>query len=404
MFKGLFKSNSNVVLDVAGIIKSAAVDVITDKEEAALKDIQQNTKDMLNNVIMQDPSAEVLKDELQKIHDNIEKVIRIKTDLKSLDYKDIKDFAKVIKEVQKKYEKLGEAIIKNVQTKEKVKEEIKDVTNTAETNAGEKETAKDEATEKTDTADVLEALSATKQDGNVNIVKTAAEDPGGKKYRDQGIKEKLLYVNKIVENLKTSAPVENAGTIPSTVISEGPKSKLMPETRWLTKPDKIVPQKANTPIEREEGEKGKLLADPKVKMPVGEKVVITKVAENSFINFQLKAFNKQAADATVDYTKLNTKPEAEQEAIKKEINEASDKKDTAKIEQIVKEKDIAAANTFLHVRNIFSKTAATDVDGKDKNLAEQNVTGTDINEDDSYTETDADADIDALIDTIVNKK
>lgn len=116
---------------------------------------------------------------------------------------------------------------------------------------------------------------------------TADKDPGSSKYRAEGIKERLLEINKEVVNVKTPG-VTYVGGVGKDIITPGPKSTMVRVKEEVVRPNNVV-QNVKIKIMRDEGEKGKLLPEKNIKMPKGD--IIVKKAEK-FDNMDIEKVNK----------------------------------------------------------------------------------------------------------------
>lgn len=104
-----------------------------------------------------------------------------------------------------------------------------------------------------------------------SLKRSADLNPGSSKYRAEGIKERLLEINKEVINVKTPG-VTYVGGVGKDVITPGPKSTLVRVTEETVRPNNVV-QNVKIKIMRDEGTKERLLPDHNIKMPVGDTVV-----------------------------------------------------------------------------------------------------------------------------------
>ena len=208
-----------------------------------------------------------------------------------------------------------------------------------------KEEPKKEEPKKDDVIDLSEDL--TKDLGKAasvksdTLVKTAADtNPASSKYRAEGIKEKLLEINKEV-TVKSDNKVQNIGNNTKGIITPGDKGTIVKVKEETVKPD-IVVENVKIKIIRDDGEFEKLFPEKNIKFPTGDKVVI-------------KASNNVEIDTAV----LQTKPED----VKEKIGEAIESGDPTKINQVVKETGVEKkASIFDQVMSTVFNRSAEDVE------------------------------------------
>lgn len=277
-----------------------------------------------NSDIQKDLSEKV--NEIKTYLENVEKMEESFNALEDLSkYKSLaKDLDKNISNIQKIIDKLGKSSTTQGE-KEKLVEKVEEVagvdTDTAESNPQEEapkteEPNKEEAPEKpaTEEADKEEdagfdidslfsndSAEGDKEEGmekktslsSKDLKRTADKDPGSSKYRAEGIKERLLEINKEVVNVKTPG-VTYIGGVDKSVITPGPKSTSVKVKEEVVRPD-IVVQNVKIRIMRDEGEKGKLLPNKNIKMPKGD-VVVKKAATDNQKFQQLSEDNKKKVE------------------------------------------------------------------------------------------------------------
>ena len=196
-----------------------------------------------------------------------------------------------------------------------------------------------------DVKDEKKAASVEKD----SIVKIAADtNPASSKYRAEGIKEKLLEINKEVA-VKSDNKVQNIGDNTKGIITPGDKGTIVKVKEETVKPD-IVVENVKIKIIRDDGEFEKLFPEKNIKFPKGDKVV-------------LKA-NDQNVE--IDTTKLQTKPED----IKDKVAKAVEKGDPTEIKQVVNETGVGKTETasiYNQVMNtVFNRSAEAEVEDENK--------------------------------------
>jgi len=191
--------------------------------------------------------SDELKEEVKDVLNKVDLLIQCE-DISDLDgrYKSI--ITRVVDEAKEF------ATGKKKKIKEKVEEAVQAVSDTETPNETEVEEGKD----------LLDAAASLK----VN----ADADPNSAVYKDKGTITKLVTLNDSLMNIKTNNPPKKE-TIGTDVITPGDKEKLLSQTKENTIKTENVTTKITLKIDREDGEKGKLLKEPKLKMPVGDKVV-----------------------------------------------------------------------------------------------------------------------------------
>lgn len=172
------------------------------------------------------------------------------------------------------------------------------------------------------------------------IVRSAADtNPASSKYRAEGIKEKLLEINKEVA-VKSDNKVQNIGNNTKGIITPGDKGTIVKVKEETVKPD-IVVENVKIKIIRDDGEFEKLFPEKNIKFPTGDKVVIKANTNNT--------------DVEIDTAKLQTKSEDEKE----KIGEAIESGDPTKINQVVQETGVEKkASIFDQVMStVFNRSA-----------------------------------------------
>lgn len=170
------------------------------------------------------------------------------------------------------------------------------------------------------------------------LVKTAADtNPASSKYRAEGIKEKLLEINKEVA-VKSDNKVQNISNNTKGVITPGDKGTIVKVKEETVKPDTVV-ENVKIKIIRDDGEFEKLFPEKNIKFPTGDKVVI-KASDNN---------------VEIDTAKLQTKSEEDKEKVSDAIKEGN----PTKINQVVKETGVEKqASIFDQVMStVFNRSA-----------------------------------------------
>jgi len=204
----------------------------------------------------------------------------------------------------------------------------------------EKEEPKKEEPKKDDVLDLGGDLGKAASTEKESIIKTAADtNPASSKYRAEGIKEKLLEINKEVA-VKSDNKVQNIGNNTKGIITPGDKGTIVKVKEETVKPD-IVVENVKIKIIRDDGEFEKLFPEKNIKFPKGDKVVIKANTNNT--------------DVEIDTAKLQTKSEDEKE----KIGEAIESGDPTKINQVVQETGVEKkASIFDQVMStVFNRSA-----------------------------------------------
>lgn len=191
-----------------------------------------------------------------------------------------------------------------------------------------------------------------KNEANVkkdSIVKVAADtNPASSKYRAEGIKEKLLEINKEVA-VKSDNKVQNIGNNTKGIITPGDKGTIVKVKEETVKPD-IVVENVKIKIIRDDGEFEKLFPEKNIKFPTGDKVVI-KASDNN---------------VEIDTAVLQTKSKE----IKDKVAKAVEKGNPAEIEQVVNETGVGKTGTasiYDQVMNtVFNRSAEADTEDTNK--------------------------------------
>ena len=217
-----------------------------------------------------------------------------------------------------------------------------------------KEEPKKEEPKKDDVLDLGGDLGKAASTEKESIIKTAADtNPASSKYRAEGIKEKLLEINKEVA-VKSDNKVQNIGNNTKGIITPGDKGTIVKVKEETVKPDTVV-ENVKIKIIRDDGEFEKLFPEKNIKFPTGDKVVI-KASDNN---------------VEIDTAVLQTKPEE----VKEKVGEAIESGDPTKINQVVKETGVEKkASIFDQVMStVFNRSAEAEDIESFKNDVEEDV-------------------------------
>lgn len=217
-----------------------------------------------------------------------------------------------------------------------------------------KEEPKKEEPKKDDVLDLGVDLGKAASTEKESIIKTAADtNPASSKYRAEGIKEKLLEINKEVA-VKSDNKVQNIGNNTKGIITPGDKGTIVKVKEETVKPDTVV-ENVKIKIIRDDGEFEKLFPEKNIKFPTGDKVVI-KASDNN---------------VEIDTAVLQTKPED----VKEKVGEAIESGDPTKINQVVKETGVEkTASIFDQVMStVFNRNAEAEDIESFKNDVEEDV-------------------------------
>lgn len=281
-----FLKRKSYDIEIVNGMKKLVIAKDLKKELNEIKSDLEGKLETINNIKVLDGSdlQKDLQDKLKKINDYLESVDKTEEAFNELEelstYKEFRrDLDKKLSGVQKALDKLQKPKTTN-QEQQEIVEEIQEnagVENatvedlkeeTTEGADGQSETDTDLEQNKEESLDKEITQSVSSKDIKV----TADKAPGSSKYRAEGIKERLLEINKEVVNVKTPG-VTYVGGVDKSVITPGPKSTIVKVKEEVVKPNKVVEQVKIT-IMRDEGEKGKLLPNKNIKMPKGDNVIL----------------------------------------------------------------------------------------------------------------------------------
>ena len=220
-----------------------------------------------------------------------------------------------------------------------------------------KEEPKKEEPKKDDVLDLGGDLGKAASTEKESIIKTAADtNPASSKYRAEGIKEKLLEINKEVA-VKSDNKVQNIGNNTKGIITPGDKGTIVKVKEETVKPDKVV-ENVKIKIIRDDGEFEKLFPEKNIKFPTGDKVVIKANTNNT--------------DVEIDTAKLQTKSEDEKE----QIGEAIESGDSTKIKQVVEQTGVGKKDSSIFnqvMQTVFNRSAEAEDIESFKNDVEEDV-------------------------------
>lgn len=172
------------------------------------------------------------------------------------------------------------------------------------------ELPKDEAPKKDDKKDNIidfggnlnkdikeENLGKAANFNNDSLIRVAVDtNPASSKYRAEGIKEKLLEINKEVA-VKSDNKVQNIGNNTKGIITPGDKSTVVKVKEETVRPDMVV-NNVKIKIIRDEGEFEKLFQEKNIKFPTGDKVVLKANLHKKALNIKDNLNDKEKVDVT----------------------------------------------------------------------------------------------------------
>ena len=220
--------------------------------------------------------------------------------------KDLIDYTKSSIEhgnISKEFLKMIEKIVDAVSTK-KAKEVQKSLDNEApapKPKEEKKEEPKKEEPKKDDVidfgGDLAKDLGKAASSNNDSLVRVAVDtNPASSKYRAEGIKEKLLEINKEVA-VKSDNKVQNIGNNTKGIITPGDKSTVVKVKEETVKPDTVV-ENVKIKIIRDDGEFEKLFPEKNIKFPTGDKVVLKANLHKKALNIKDNLNDKEKVDVT----------------------------------------------------------------------------------------------------------
>ena len=326
-----FLKRKSYDIEIVNGMKKLVIAKDLKKELNEIKSDLEGKLETINNIKVLDGSdlQKDLQDKLKKINDYLDSVDKTEEAFNELEemseYKEFRrDLDKKLSGVQKALDKLQKPKTTN-QEQQEIVEEIQE-------NAGvENATVEDLKEETTEGADGQsetdtdleqnkeESLDKgiTQSVNSKDIKVTADKAPGSSKYRAEGIKERLLEINKEVVNVKTPG-VTYVGGVDKSVITPGPKSTIVKVKEEVVKPNKVVEQ-VKIKIMRDEGEKGKLLPNKNIKIPKGDVVVKKAATDNQKVK-QLSEDQQAQYYAEKEKAKMENKSAEELDRIDKKYN------------------------------------------------------------------------------------
>lgn len=290
-----FLKRKSYDIEIVNGMKKLVIAKDLKKELNEIKSDLEGKLETINNIKVLDGSdlQKDLQDKLKKINDYLESVDKTEEAFNELEemseYKEFRrDLDKKLSGVQKALEKLQKPKTTNKEQQELVEEiqedagvenaVVQDLTQ-GNTNGGDTTTTETTG-DSTSTTDVNSTQNKgenlekeiTQSVSSKDIKVTADKAPGSSKYRAEGIKERLLEINKEVVNVKTPG-VTYVGGVDKSVITPGPKSTMVRVKEEVVRPNNVV-EHVKIKIMREEGEKERLLPDRNIKMPKGDNVIL----------------------------------------------------------------------------------------------------------------------------------
>lgn len=281
-----FLKRKSYDIEIVNGMKKLVIAKDLKKELNEIKSDLEGKLETINNIKVLDGSdlQKDLQDKLKKINDYLESVDKTEEAFNELEelstYKEFRrDLDKKLSGVQKALDKLQKPKTTN-QEQQEIVEEIQENAGVENATVEDlKEDTTEGTNEQSETDSNLEQNKEESLDKEIkqsvnskDIKVTADKAPGSSKYRAEGIKERLLEINKEVVNVKTPG-VTYVGGVDKSVITPGPKSTIVKVKEEVVKPNKVVEQVKIT-IMRDEGEKGKLLPNKNIKMPKGDNVIL----------------------------------------------------------------------------------------------------------------------------------
>ena len=335
-----FLKRKSYDIEIVNGMKKLVIAKDLKKELNEIKSDLEGKLETINNIKVLDGSdlQKDLQDKLKKINDYLDSVSKTEEAFNELEemsaYKEFRrDLDKKLSGVQKALDKLQKPKTTN-QEQQEIVEEIQEnagvenatVEDLKQGNTNDEDTTTTETigdststTDKNSTQNKEENLEKEiRQSVNSKDIKvTADKAPGSSKYRAEGIKERLLEINKEVVNVKTPG-VTYVGGVDKSVITPGPKSTIVKVKEEVVKPNKVIEQ-VKIKIMRDEGEKGKLLPNKNIKMPKGDVVVKKAATDNQKVK-QLSEDQQAQYYAEKEKAKLENKSAEELDNIDKKFN------------------------------------------------------------------------------------
>lgn len=144
-----------------------------------------------------------------------------------------------------------------------------------------------------------------------SIVRVAVDtNPASSKYRAEGIKEKLLEINKEVA-IKSDNKIQNIGDNTKGIITPGDRSTVVKVKEETVKPD-IVVENVKIKIIRDDGEFEKLFPEKNIKFPKGDKVVLKANLHKKALNIKDNLTDEEKVKVTEIVNDTTKNPEEKQ--------------------------------------------------------------------------------------------
>ena len=174
-----------------------------------------------------------------------------------------------------------------------------------------KEEPKKEEPKKDDVLNLGGDLGKAASTEKESIIKTAADtNPASSKYRAEGIKEKLLEINKEVA-VKSDNKVQNIGNNTKGIITPGDKGTIVKVKEETVKPDTVV-ENVKIKIIRDDGEFEKLFPEKNIKFPTGDKVVLKASLHKKALNIKDNLTDEEKVKVTEIVNDTSKNPEEKQ--------------------------------------------------------------------------------------------
>lgn len=199
-------------------------------------------------------------------------------------------------------------------------------------------------------------LGKAANSANDSLVRVAVDtNPASSKYRAEGIKEKLLEINKEVA-VKSDNKVQNIGNNTKGIITPGDKSTVVKVKEETVRPDTVV-NNVKIKIIRDEGEFEKLFPEKNIKFPTGDKVVLKASNQNA----DTSTTNNSTNIPKVTFTESTTADQKKLEEAGNILNDPNTSKEQ-KVEEL-KSKGYVESSIYDQVMNtVFNRNA------EDKNI------------------------------------
>ena len=199
-------------------------------------------------------------------------------------------------------------------------------------------------------------LGKAASSNNDSLIRIAVDtNPASSKYRAEGIKEKLLEINKEVA-VKSDNKVQNIGNNTKGIITPGDKSTVVKVKEETVRPDTVV-NNVKIKIIRDEGEFEKLFPEKNIKFPTGDKVVLKASNQNA----DTSTINNSTNIPKVTFTESTTADQKKLEEAGNILNDPNTSKEQ-KVEEL-KSKGYVESSIYDQVMNtVFNRNAEVEND------------------------------------------